>query len=154
MKTLSLHYAAGLLAALVLCFFCSPAGAQIAKSDMLSRIDHDNISFQRAPYINVPSQITEKLLERQHVQYPKFKDNMWYMAYVKESGFTNIIHYDWSADECFYIVLNDAAVKKKTKDVFNFVKSKGAETSDSAKRDKIPMKYCEKVYNFYSSKKD
>lgn len=132
----------------------SVANAQIAKSDMLNRIDHDKVTFQRAPMVNVPSQITEKVLERQHQHFPKFKDSMWYMAYVKENGYTNIIHYDWSADECYYIVFNDEALKKKSKEVLDFVKSQGADGSNSARRDSIPMKYCEKVYNFYSDKKE
>lgn len=132
----------------------SIAFGQIAKSQMLDWVDHDKVTFKRAPYINVPSQITEKLLQRQHSQFPKFRDNMWYMAFVSEGGYTDIIHYDWQSDDCYYIVLKDDALKIKSKDAQDFVASKGAHGSADARREKIPMKYCEKVYNFYSSKKD
>jgi hypothetical protein len=76
------------------------------------------------------------------------------MAYVKENGFTNIVHYDWTGDACFYIVFNDEALKGKSKDVAAFIQSGGSSQSSAAKREKIPMRYCEKVYNFYSDRKD
>ena len=104
--------------------------------------------------VDVPSQITEKLLERQKTRFPNFKESMWYMAYVKENGYTNSIFYDWTSAECFYLVYNDKALADKTEAVKRFVETGGASSSDAAKKEKIATKYCEKVYNFYSGKRD
>jgi hypothetical protein len=150
MKNRSWFYSS-IIAALL---FSISAGAQISTKDMLSRIDNDKITLQRAPLVNVPAQIRDKELEMLHAQFPKFKDSMWYMAYVKENGYSNIIRYDWSSDECVYLVYNDDALKKKTKEVAQFIQSKGQMGSSSARREVIPLKYCEKIYNFYSTKKE
>lgn len=126
--------------------------AQISTSEMLSKIDEDKITFQRAPLIDVPSQIRDMVLEKERSRYPNFKDSMWYYAYVKDNGYTNAVHYDWGSGQCLYFTLRDEALKTKSADATEFIKSQGKAGSSDAKKEIIPVKYCEKIYNFYSKK--
>ena len=134
-------------------FVTNDSQAQISKSEMLSKIDKDRISFQRAPLFVVQEQITKKLLERTKARYPKFKDSMWYYQYVMQDGFYNIVFFDWTGEECLYVTLKQEAVTKKTKEIVSFISAQDKGNS-SAKRERIPIKYCEKLYNFYSDKKE
>jgi formyltetrahydrofolate hydrolase len=143
---------------LVIALFLSLVGAsvsqaQISKSEMLSKIDKDKISFQRAPLFQVQEEITKKLLERTKARYPKFKESMWYYQYVIQDGFFNIVFFDWTGEECLYVTLKQDAVAKKSKEIVSFISNQDKGNA-TAKRERIPIKYCEKLYNFYSDKKE
>ena len=140
-----------LLAFLFAFIGAASANAQVSKSELLSRIDKDKVTFQRAPLYMVPAQLTQKLLERTKARYPKFKESMWYYHYVIDNGYYNMVFFDWTGDECLYLQFKKDALEKKDKEIVNFVNdpSKG---SSVAKKETIPVKYCEKLYNFYSDK--
>lgn len=118
---------------------------------MLSRIDKERVTFQRAPLFMVPDEVTKKLLERTKARYPQFKESMWFYNYVIDKGYYNIVFYDWTGDECQYFTFNQEALNQKNKDVVAFVNNP-AKGNSSAKKEVIPVKYCEKLYNFYSKK--
>jgi hypothetical protein len=140
--------------AFVLVIFCvQSARSQIAQSDMASKIDGNKITLLRAPLVNVPSQITSKLIERQKARFPKFKESMWYYHYVVTNGFYNIVFYDWTADECQYFTFKKEALEKKDQEVKAFL-SNPSHGSTSARVERMPIKVCEKLYNFYSEKRE
>lgn len=137
-----------------LLFFVSSAFAQISKDEMLKRIEKDTASFQRAPLYPLPQELTDKMVERTKARYPKFKESMWYYNYVLDKGYYNIVFYDWTAEECQYFVFSEEALKKRDSAVQDFMRDPEKNGNAKAKRERIPTRVCEKLYNFYSGKKD
>lgn len=121
---------------------------------MVKRIENGSASFQRAALYPLPGELTEKMIEKTKARYPNFKENMWYYNYILDKGYYNIVFYDWTAEECHYFVFSDEALKKKDAEVQNFMRDPDNNSNSKARRERLPIRLCEKLYNFYSGKKD
>jgi len=124
------------------------ANAKFSTSEIISKIERNSIAFDRAPKGGDITQATiERMIELQKSKFPNFKPAMWYDFSFAVGGIYYIVSYDWTANEC-NLTYND----------MDELKSKGAQSQFKTingaivdiHKDHLPMKVCEKLYNFYS----
>lgn len=84
---------------------------RLTKEEFLSRIDNGTIKLEKAPIMNIPSDIENKILNNLKGKYPHFKDQMWYFAYIKDNNFMYSLFFDWTTESC---VLRIEELDKKT----------------------------------------
>lgn len=124
------------------------AVAKMSTSEIISKIERNAISFDRVSKGgDVPQATIERMIELQKSKFPNFKPVMWYDHTFTVGAVYYIISYDWTGNEC-----------NLTYSDIDELKSKGAQSQFKTNngiivdlhKEKLPMKICEKLYNFYS----
>ena len=124
------------------------AEAKLSASQVVEKIDRNEVSFQRGAILNLDGAVAEAMISLQKAKYPNFKPGMWYYNFFKIDNIGYYVFYDWTSSECNYT----------TMDLVEMEKGKGApqlkegpnKTIIDSNKETIPMRVCEKLYNFYS----
>jgi hypothetical protein len=118
----------------------------LSTSDILSRVQKNEISFDRGSYMNLQGQILDTFIKIQKSKYPKFTENMAFSHQATVGSDIIIISYDWVGNECVLVKLDK---NKKQEDIKKDVTEKRGGISYKY-AEIIPLKICEKLYSFYS----
>lgn len=129
----------------VIYLFSLVAHARLSESEFLGKVDRNEIAFQRGAILNTEASLTERMIQMNSVRYPNFKPQMWYYHFVAIENVGYILSYDWTGNECRLQFLNLREPSEMTK---QFAEQNGRVTDKN--QSIISMKYCEKLYNFYS----
>lgn len=132
---------------LFMSFLSVQAFGKLSASDLVSKIDAGQVTFQRGAMANLPQALTDRMIEINRARYPNFRPSMWYYHFVEINDVGYYVSYDWGASECNFTWIDlSAAAKQKGAPQ---IKQSGGTISDSHK-ETLPTRVCEKLYNFYS----
>ena len=114
---------------------------KLSKSEFLSRLDQGTITLEKVPSVAANPELIDRLLTSQKKEFPGFKDEMFYVSYVKSNDFTYFVFYEWYDRGCIYGVTEPKAYSRASSD-----SSRGTlANNELSSYEKIDKKHCEKV---------
>ena len=114
---------------------------KLSKSEFLSRLDQGTITLEKVPVMAAAPELIERSITSQKKEFPGFKDEMFYISYVKSNEFTYFIVYEWYNRGCIFGITEPKAYQRASSD-----QSRGSMATDEMNSyEKIDNKYCEKV---------
>lgn len=73
---------------------------RLTKEEFLNRVENGTISLERAPVMGLPPAIQQKIIDKTKQKYPRFKEVMWYVHYIKDNNYIYSLFFDWTLDQC------------------------------------------------------
>lgn len=73
---------------------------RLTKEEFLNRVENGTISLERAPVMGLPPAIQQKIIDKTRQNYPRFKEVMWYVHYIKDNNYLYSLFFDWTLDQC------------------------------------------------------
>lgn len=114
---------------------------KLSKSEFLSRLDQGTITLERVPVMAAAPELIERSLISQKKEFPGFKDEMFYVSYVKSNEFTYFVFYEWYNRGCIFGITEPKSYPRASSD-----KARGSMANEEMNSyEKIDTKYCEKV---------
>lgn len=114
------------------------------KGEFLSRLDAGTLTLERTPMSNFPDNLLTQFLTSQKKEFPGFKDEMFYVGYVKSTDYLYMVFYEYYDRGCVFGV----SEPKKFQGTGSSDNSKGEMAkAELNSYQKIDKKYCEKVLN-------
>lgn len=107
------------------------------------------MSFDRGATMNLEGEVLERVSRMNQAKYPNFKPSMMYYHSVVIDKVVHMIFYDYTASECVYLYIDMKKSVEENKKIFT-AGSNGALINNQ--KEIIPIKICEKLYNFYLKK--
>ena len=113
---------------------------QLSKDEFLSKVEQGTITLERSPVLSLPADVTKIAIEGQKRDFPGFREEMWYVAYIKSNDYTYFIFFEWYNRGCVFGTTQPASFKG----------AEGKKGGELAKKEyesysKIDKKYCEKA---------
>lgn len=114
---------------------------KLTKSEFLSRLDQGTLTLEKAPSIAVAPELIDRLITSQKKEFPGFKDEMFYISYVKSNDYTYFVFYEWYDRGCIFGSTEPKAYSRASSD-----EARGSLANNELKGyETIANKYCEKV---------
>lgn len=113
------------------------------KSEFLSRLDSGSITLERTPMSPLPDNLLTQFLASQKKEFPGFKDEMFYVGYIKSNNYIYMVFYEYYDRGCVFGVSEPKKFQGSGSDAAKGEMAKAEMNSYQ----KIDKKYCEKVLN-------
>lgn len=125
---------------LLLGFSIQARDYKLDKETFLKRIDENRISLDKAPIADLPQNMKPQILAAQKSEYPDFREEMWYVAYIDSNKYRYFVFYEWYHRGCIYGVTEPKLYKDKETEKNTKLALKEYRSYVSIKN-----KYCEKA---------
>ena len=117
------------------------ADYELNKSELLQKIDNGTVSMEKSPVMSLPADLYRITIENQKKEFPGFREEMFYYAYVNSNNMRYMIFFEWYDRGCIF---------GKTKPMGTDSKLSGKAFYELSKKEnesyeKIDKKYCEKL---------
>lgn len=133
----------------VLTLLLSMQGFAFNKADFLRKVERNEVSFERGTIMNMQGEVLERMTSMAKAKHPGFKPSMMYYHSVIIEKNMYIIFYDYTSTECVMTYMDMSKSVEDNKKVL----SAGPDGSIvNSQKELIPIKICEKLYNFYLKK--
>lgn len=114
---------------------------KLSKSEFLSRLDQGTLSLEKTPSVVATPDYISRLISSQKKEFPGFKEEMFYVSYVKSNDYTYFIFYEWYNRGCIFGITEPKKYVRASSD-----ESRGAmATAEMNSYERVDNKYCEKV---------
>lgn len=115
---------------------------KLSKKDFLLRLDNNSLNLEKAPSVaNLSQEIISGIIQSQKKEFPGFKEEMFYIAYVKSGNYTYFVFYEWYDRGCVF----GSSDKRKYEGTKNGEALNDFAVEELKSYEKIHKKYCDKV---------
>lgn len=113
---------------------------KMTKDEFLSRVSGGTVTLEKTPSLAMAPELVSRVIDAMKKEFPGFKDEMFYIAYVKSTDFTYFLFYEFYDRGCIFGITEPKKYKN------NSDEKNGSLAMDEYKSyQKVDKKYCEKA---------